>query len=601
MMSMKRNRSKGSAITDGAITKNLFQKTMLTMLVAELSGGTTAIIDGILTGRFLGAQALAVSGLGSPYYSVVSIVSGILMVGSTNLCTRAIGKGDREGLSSVFSLTVGLGVILSVLLAALGASTPGSFALLFGARGAAEEIYSQTASYLRGLFVGAPGFILNVVFIPMVQLDGDTIRPKLASIACAVTDVVGDLLNIFVFHGGMFGMGLASSLSHYAAFLIVASHFLKKGSLFRFSFRSVRAGMVSPLLKDGFPRAMCMLSRGLLPILLNMLLLRLAGDPGVTALSAVINTSFVIGALGWGIGGAVLIMGGMMMGEQDIRGLKTVLQTAVKDILIFVTALAAAVFLCAPVIASLFVPQGGSAQEMARAFIRCYAISLPFLAFNVSMANYMQVVARTLEANIVNIDIELVFTAVMAYLLSALIGAAGVWIAFAAGQAALSLSLVLRMLFAKDLDRGGVEAHMLLPKDFGIPEEDRIESSLQTIAEVIELSDQVIPFCVERGIGKKEANRLALCVEEMAGNVIAHGFSDGKPHHLDVRVLVKRGCVILRLRDDCRKFDLREKAESWSFDPEHPEKNIGVHMVMSMATDVAYTNTMNTNNLIITI
>ena len=586
---------------DGAITKSLFQKTMITMLIAELSGGATAIIDGILTGRYLGAAGLAVSGLGSPYYSIASIVSGILMVGSTNLCTRAIGKGDREGLNGVFSLTITLGVILSFLLAAFGAGMPERFALLFGAKGAAEEIYTQTAAYLRGLFLGAPGFIMYVVLTPILQLDGDALRPKIASAACAVTDVAGDFLNIYVFHGGMFGMALASSMSHYVAFLIVASHFLKKGSLFHFSFRSIRGEMVSPLLRDGLPRAMCMLSRGLLPILLNTLLLRLASDPGVTALSAMINTSFVVGALGWGIGGAVLIMGGMMVGEQDVDGLKTVMKTAVKDILIFVTAMAAVVFLCAPFIAELFVPQGGEAKEMARAFIRCYAICLPFLAFNVSMANYLQVVSRTLAANIVNIDIEFVFTAAMAYLLSVFLGASGVWMAYTAGQAALSLFLVLRVLFAKEPGRTGVEAHMLLPKAFGIPEEDRIEGSLHTVEEVVELSGRVIPFCEDRGVGKKEANRLALCVEEMAGNVIEHGFADGRPHHLDVRVLVKDGSVILRLRDDCARFDLREKTQSWEFDPEHPEKNIGIRMVMRVAKDVSYTNTMNTNNLIITV
>ena len=87
----------------------------------------------------------------------------------------------------------------------------------------------------------------------------------------------------------------------------------------------------------------------------------------------------------------------------------------------------------------------------------------------------------------------------------------------------------------------------------------------------------------------------------MAGNVIEHGFADGKPHHLDVRVLVKDGTMVLRLRDDCSKFDLREKAASWQPDPEHPERNIGIHIIMRVAKDVAYTNTMNTNNLIITI
>ena len=585
--------------TDGIITKQLFQKSMITMFIAELSSGITAIVDGILTGRFLGASALAVSGLGAPYYSIASIISGILMVGSTNLCTNAVGKGDREGLNGLFSLTVSLGALLSLLLAAFGVGMPQQFARLFGAGGATEEVYSQTAVYLRGLFLGAPFFIMFVVLIPMLQLDGDSVRPKIASIASAVTDIVGDLLNIFVFHGGMFGMALASSLSHFVAFLIVASHFMKKDSLFRFSLGTIRIKMVFPLLKDGLPRAMCMLSRAVLPILLNAMLLRLVGDPGVSALSAMINSSFVVGAFGWGIGGAVLIMGGMMLGEQDVEELKTVWRTALTDILFFVTALAAAVFLCASLISSLFVPQGGLANEMARAFIRSYAISLPFLAFNVSIANHFQAISRTMEANIVNVAIEMLFTAAMALLLSGYMGVSGVCIAYPVGQAALSLCLVLRLLAAKDAERSGLVAHMLLPKDFGIPKEDCIECSLHTMEEVVELSERVDPFCMDRGLDRKKAKRMSLCVEEMAGNIIEHGFSDGKPHHLDVRILVKDGSVVLRLRDDCSKFDFRDQVDCWQLDPEHPEKNIGIRMVMKVAKDVSYTNAMNTNNLII--
>ena len=134
-----------------------------------------------------------------------------------------------------------------------------------------------------------------------------------------------------------------------------------------------------------------------------------------------------------------------------------------------------------------------------------------------------------------------------------------------------------------------------------MPDSDRIERSIRSMDEVIALSKDVGGFCAAHGIGSKEANRLSLCIEEMAGNVIEHGFSDGKPHSLDVRVLVKDGQRVLRMRDDCALFDLQEKADHWAFDPEHPERNIGIRMVMHAAKDIAYTNTMNTNNLIVTI
>lgn len=523
------------------------------------------------------------------------------MVGCTNLCTRAVGKGNGKELSGVFSLTVGLGTVLAAVLALAGVFFSEGFAALFGARGASAAVFAETSAYLRGVFIGAPGFILFVILTPILQLDGDASRPKLASAVMAVVDILGDLANLFVFHGGMFGMGLASSLSHYAALAVVLSHFLKKDSLFRFSVKEVRPTIVLPLFKDGLPRAVCMLCRGALPVLLNALALRLAGDLGVAALSALNSTTFLIGALGWGIGGAVLIVGGMMVGEQDVYGLKAVINTALGDILLGVSALAVLVFTCAPLIAGLFIPQAGETLTMAVSAIRCYAVCLPFLAFNVSTANYLQTVSRMLGANLVNIGIEVGFTAAMAYLLSSFLGIGGLWLAFPVGQAMLSLAILLRITLWKSKKREGFEAYMLLPANFGIPAADRMERSLHSMEEVVALSEQVVSFCEEHGIHTKEAYRLALCIEEMAGNVLEHGFADGKAHHLDVRVLVKDGSLILRLRDDCRKFDLREKVEKWAPDPKNPEKNIGIRMVMGMAKDIAYTNTMNTNNLIVTL
>lgn len=573
---------------------------MVTMLVAELSGALTAVIDAILTGRFLGGACLAAAGLGAPYYSIASIVSGLLMVGCSNLCTKALGKGDLNQVSRVFSLTLGFGILISALLSAAGVCFPSGIAALFGAGGASEEVFGLTASYLRGLFIGAPGFILFVVLTPVLQLDGDTTLPKIASLVCGVVDIVGDLLNIFVFRGGMFGMALASSVSHYAALAVMLCHFLKKGSMFRFSLADICLRDFPALVKDGMPRVLSMASRALLPILMNTHAIRLVGDAGATALSTMTGTTFLLGSLGWGIGGAVLILGGLMAGEQNITGLKKVVNSALMDILIGVGLLSVFAAVLAPSIAALFLPDPGDTRDMAAMAIRCYALCLPFLAFNVSAANYLQVVSRTAGAKLVNVCIEVAAPAAMAYLLSSFFGISGVWYAYPAGQALLSLVIILRIA-RRDSSRTGMEAHMLLRPDFGVDTHDCMERSVKTMDEVVGLSASVSAFCADHGVSPRETNRLALCIEEMAGNVIRHGFSDGKTHHLEIRVIIKDGKITLRQCDDCTLFNLKEKAESWAPDPEHPERNIGIRLIMGAAESITYSSAMNTNNLIVTI
>lgn len=581
------------------ITARMFQNTMLTMLAAELSGALTAIIDGVITGQFLGPVALAAFGIGNPYFSIASIVSGILMVGSTAMCTRAVGRGDKAELTRIFSLTVLLGSFLSVILAAFGSSFADPLATLFGASPSSPDLHAQTAQYLRSIFLGAPGFIMFVILTPLLQLDGDSFRPKLASIVMAVTDVFGDVLNIYVFKGGMFGMGLASTVGHYVALLILLTHFFKKSDLFRFSLREIRFRSVPALTADGLPRAACMLCRGILPVVINVLALKLAGDGGVAAFSTLTNTSFLVASLGWGIGGAVLIMGGLSAGEQDVNGITTVVKTALRDILICVTLLAAAVFAAAPLIAGLFIPGRGDAYGMAVTAVRCYAAALPFLAFNVSGANYFQSISRKAWAYSVNVCIELVCTASFALILTSFLGVTGIWLAYPAGQATLSAVIILRAVFGRDRNRKGLSSFLMLRPGFGVNEGDVMERSIKNMADVVALSVDVGDFCKAHGIVGREGYRVALCVEEMAGNVIEHGFTDEKRHNLDVRVIIKDGRVVLRLRDDCAFFDLREQAKKWSFDPEHPEKNIGILLVMSASEDIVYTRTMKTNNLIV--
>lgn len=593
--------SKQISVASGNITKTLFRKAMLTMIVAELTGATTAIIDAILTGRYLGDTALAAFGLGGPYFSIASVVSGILMVGCVNRCTRALGKNDMRELNSVFSSTVSLCVVLSAVLSACGVVFSGWFAGMFGAGSAGDSVFSQTQEYLRGIFIGAPGFISFVVLTPIIQLDGDSARPRIASLFCIITDVAGDILNIFVFKGGMFGMAIASTVSHYVALAIVLTHFLRKGSIFHFSFKSIRLRALPALLREGLPRAVCMVCRSVLPILLNTLVLGLIGTAGVTALSAQNSSSFVLGAFGWGLGGAVLLVGGMMAGEQNVSGMITVVRSALRYILLGITAFAAAVFAASPLISALYISQAGEVRDMAAEALRCYAVCLPFLAFNVSASNYFQNVSRGVAANIVNIGIELAFPAAAAYLLSSFMGIRGVWLAFPVGQITLSLIILIRFLVSKDRSRTGAEAHMLLPPDFGVPSCDCIERSLQNVGDVIALSEEVGGFCTERGFGIKEAKKLALCVEEMACNVIEHGFTDGKPHRLEIKVFAKSDSITVRMRDDCRLFDLKSKAANWKPDPEHPEKNIGIRLIMAAASDIEYSSAMNTNNLIIRI
>jgi len=109
-----------------------------------------------------------------------------------------------------------------------------------------------------------------------------------------------------------------------------------------------------------------------------------------------------------------------------------------------------------------------------------------------------------------------------------------------------------------------LEELMVIPEDFGVPAEHRLDLSIRSREGAVSISEQVHNFCLERGIDSRRAYLAGLSLEEMAGNVVDHGFTkDNKSHYVDVRVVHKDDDVILRIKDDCVPFDpMRDKGLS---------------------------------------
>ena len=139
---------------------------------------------------------------------------------------------------------------------------------------------------------------------------------------------------------------------------------------------------------------------------------------------------------------------------------------------------------------------------------------------------------------------------------------------------------------------------MAIPADFGAPDTERMDLSVRNMGEVITISRRVQDFCREKGIDERRAYLAGLAMEEMAGNIVEHGFEkDKKSHSVDVRVVHKNEDVILRLKDDCEPFDPGERQRLT--EGEDPTKNIGLRIVFKTARELEYQNILGMNVLTI--
>ena len=142
-----------------------------------------------------------------------------------------------------------------------------------------------------------------------------------------------------------------------------------------------------------------------------------------------------------------------------------------------------------------------------------------------------------------------------------------------------------------------IEELMALPEDFGASEQERLDLSVKCMDDVVNISEEIQFFCLERGIDDRRAHLAGLALEEMAGNIVDYGFeADRKKHTVDVRVVHREDEVLLCIKDDCVKFDPDEFVKMTG-KGEDLTKNIGLRIVFRIAKEVKYQNVLGLNVL----
>ena len=140
---------------------------------------------------------------------------------------------------------------------------------------------------------------------------------------------------------------------------------------------------------------------------------------------------------------------------------------------------------------------------------------------------------------------------------------------------------------------------LLLPDTFDVPDHNKLDVTISGMGDVMQLTDAVWKFCDNHGCDSATRNHLVLSVEELAGNVIRHGFADGRPHCIEVRILKKSSGYYCRFRDDCLIFDPVRQVRLLS--DEDPTYHIGLRMIAAIAKDIQYTCVLKLNNILVKI
>ena len=580
------------------VEKLLFRLLPVQILLAAV-GAVNGVVSSFFATNYVGVDAMAAVGLYSPVGMLATSLSTILVGGSAILCGKYIGRNEQQKMQNVFSLNLVLSLLIAVFFI-----TAFLLLSLFDLTGFLTwdgEIRRFLNKYLLGQAIGMVPLMLGNSFAAFLSIENRGRRTLIASISYILVNILLNYLFVEVLKLEAFGLALASSLGLWVFLLVQAEAFLEKKSHFRLFSGKIVFRETWAILSIGLPGALVTLYQTLRGLIVNYLLEAFQGSAAISAFAAVNN---LLG-FGWAIPAGMLAVSRMMIsvstGEEDRQTLTDVMRVMFRRFVPFMAVLILPVILlAAPLAAIFFKDPAEPVFQMAAWGFRILPLAMPLAIICMHFTCYGQTSGKTLLVHLTGFLDGAFFVSAFSALLVPSLGINGVYIANVLnGLAVLSVFLLYAWIKNRHLPRN-MEELMVIPKNFGVPKEDRMDLTVQSIEEVVQISRRVQEFCLERGIPEKEAMFAALFMEEMAGNVVDHGFTkDRKKHTVDIRVSHKGEDVILRIRDDCVPFDPGERQKI--ADPDDPVKNVGIRMVFRMAKEVEYQNILGLNVLTIRI
>lgn len=579
------------------LIKKMFNGAMVLSSFIVITALFGALIDGIYIGRYLGKDCTAAYGLISPIVAIIALIGGILSSGAATHLSQFIAKGEKDNSNKLFSMILIEAIILFAIIGLSCWIFRFQLVHLLGATGNSEYLGELMIEYLKGLIPSFFILILIEFLNQIMQYEGDRIASLLNIIILTVTDILFDSLNVFVFHGGMFGMALATTMSYFISSIIFVIHFMYH-STFVFQLKDLPWKKAWTYFQSGIPNGIARLCIAVRSIAINKILVAVSTSVAVAAFSVTNSFGTFITAFGNGAGMSCVMIAGICLADYDKNGLKQLLKLGTTASFIITAVISAVAFVFSDSVASIFFHGNAATVLEASILIKYFCVYAPLYCLGSFFFYYLQGIQKVKLSTLFCIFINCGFVILSALILGHLKGKDGVWMAFPVA----GLLSVLLVFIAAWISSGKLPFSY---EKYTFSHND-IDSSIKTIEHSITREEEINPFsqmlmdkCIEFGVNKRKSYLCALCVEELLENTFSYGFVNTKEPCIDVKLVNDGKKLSLRVRDNGKLFN---PVEFFSFNnDEDVTKMIGLRIVTKSSTDIRYESIMKYNNIIIVI
>ena len=291
--------------------------------------------DSMIVGHVVGQDAVSAINLVLPLVEVLNCFGFLICFGANAMCAQAIGSNDLDKASRTFTTT-----IMTVLTLGLAVSFGISFFSQEIVDLMSEEprLNGMAYDYIHTYAMGGWLQMMSYGLCLFVATDGRPRMVTIAVVAGAIANIIMDFVTISVLGMGVDGAALGSLTMFTVNIIILAGYLRKSSSSYSLKWPGKSLGSIFVNnVKEGAPITLSNSLMAVTIMLINDIVLRYLGSDGLFIWSVCLQMLLLSYVFIDGVIESMFAIGGVLVGERDLKGLEILVKQALIVIAMLVT------------------------------------------------------------------------------------------------------------------------------------------------------------------------------------------------------------------------------------------------------------------------
>jgi Na+-driven multidrug efflux pump len=289
---------------------------MIGMIFAQIA----PIVDSICVANSMGEEAMAGVGITGPLDYVFNIVAALCGIGCGVMISRYSGSGEKDKAARVFTRTMFIVIVISLILSAAGIIFIDPLLRLLSAT---PESYPYAREYLIVSLAGSVFPVINFAGDYILANDNNPNLAMAGDIVGAIVNIIVDFVGVFVFGFGIWVVAFGTVFGSFCCFLVYLLHFRKPDRLCRIvPLKRVDGDpKLWEIFKPGSAESVMYLMFAIQLLIQNFVLRENAGTSGIGNSTIIEDLQLVITIVIAGATDAIYPMAAAYCGEQNKSGM----------------------------------------------------------------------------------------------------------------------------------------------------------------------------------------------------------------------------------------------------------------------------------------